>query len=164
MDLGLNGRRALVTGSTAGIGYAIAHGLAAEGAQVTITGRTQASVDAALERLWKDLPNAVVQGVAADCASADGAKAVFAYASGDAAMILDGLFKGTRSMDDIFEIVGRERRPYYGFVGFSDYYEPSSRVPGNTIHIDPGVTEGYLRAITGELSYTTDQWRGTPTQ
>jgi NAD(P)-dependent dehydrogenase (short-subunit alcohol dehydrogenase family) len=78
MDLGLNGRRALVTGSTAGIGYAIAHGLAAEGAQVTITGRTQASVDAALERLWKDLPNAVVQGVAADCASADGAKAVFA--------------------------------------------------------------------------------------
>jgi len=93
-----------------------------------------------------------------------GAKAVFAYASGDAAMILDGLFKGTRSLDDVFEIVGRERRPYYGFVGFSDYYEPSSRVPGNTIHIDPGVTEGYLRAITGDLSYTTDQWRGTPTQ
>ena len=78
MTLSLNGQRALVTGSTAGIGYAIARGLAAEGARVTITGRTQASVDAALERLRKDLPKAVAQGVAADCASAEGAQAVFA--------------------------------------------------------------------------------------
>ena len=51
MDLKLENRRALVTGSTAGIGFAIARGLAAEGAQVTITGRTQASVEAALARL-----------------------------------------------------------------------------------------------------------------
>ena len=78
MDLGLKGRRALITGSTAGIGYAIAKGLAAEGARVTITGRTQASVDAALGRLRKDVPKAAAQGVAADCASAEGAQAVFA--------------------------------------------------------------------------------------
>ena len=77
MDLGLEGRQALITGSTAGIGYAIAKGLAAEGARVTITGRTQASVDAALERLRKDLPKVVAQAVAADCASAEGAQAVF---------------------------------------------------------------------------------------
>ena len=77
MDLGLEGRQALITGSTAGIGYAIARGLAAEGAHVTITGRTQASVDAALGRLRKDLPKVVAQGVAADCASAEGAQAVF---------------------------------------------------------------------------------------
>ncbi len=74
MDLGLKGRRALITGSTAGIGYAIARGLAAEGARVTITGRTQASVDAALTRLRKDLPQAVADGVAADCATAAGAE------------------------------------------------------------------------------------------
>jgi NAD(P)-dependent dehydrogenase (short-subunit alcohol dehydrogenase family) len=78
MDLKLSNRRALVTGSTAGIGFAIAQGLAAEGAQVTITGRTQASVDAALRRLRAAVPSAQVDGVAADCASAEGAQAVFA--------------------------------------------------------------------------------------
>lgn len=78
MDLQLGARRALITGSTAGIGYAIASGLAAEGARVVITGRTQKSVDAALARLRKDLPNAAGEGVAADCATADGAETVFA--------------------------------------------------------------------------------------
>ena len=78
MDLELGRRRALITGSTAGIGYAIARGLAAEGAQVVITGRTQASVDGALARLRKDLPKAAAEGVAADCATAAGAESVFA--------------------------------------------------------------------------------------
>lgn len=77
MDLELGARRALITGSTAGIGYAIARGLAAEGAQVVITGRTQKSVDAALARLRKDVPKVVAEGVAADCATAEGAQAVF---------------------------------------------------------------------------------------
>jgi NAD(P)-dependent dehydrogenase (short-subunit alcohol dehydrogenase family) len=71
MDLGLKGRRALITGSTSGIGYAIAQGLAAEGAQVWITGRTQQRVDDALARLRG------AQGIAADCATAAGAQAVF---------------------------------------------------------------------------------------
>jgi NAD(P)-dependent dehydrogenase (short-subunit alcohol dehydrogenase family) len=48
MDLQLTGRLALVSGSTAGIGYAIAATLAAEGARVIVNGRTQAGVDAAL--------------------------------------------------------------------------------------------------------------------
>lgn len=78
MDLQLNGKRALITGSTAGIGYAIARGLAAEGARVAITGRTQASVDGALARLKKEFPRAEADGVAADCATADGAEKVFA--------------------------------------------------------------------------------------
>ncbi len=78
MDLKLRGRRALVTGSTAGIGYAIAKGLAAEGAEVTLTGRSRASVDAALARLRADAPGARADAVAADCASAAGAEQVFA--------------------------------------------------------------------------------------
>ncbi|MGE5823598.1 MAG: SDR family NAD(P)-dependent oxidoreductase [Bacteroidota bacterium] len=78
MYLKLERRRALVTGSTAGIGYAIAYGLAAEGAHVTLTGRSQASVDAALGRLRGSLPSAQADGVAADCASAAGAETVFA--------------------------------------------------------------------------------------
>ena len=78
MDLGLGSHHALVTGSTAGIGFAIALGLAREGAQVTITGRTQAAIDAALARLREQVPQAKVDGVAADCATAAGAEQVFA--------------------------------------------------------------------------------------
>jgi len=48
MDLQLEGRLALVSGSTAGIGHAIAQSLAAEGARVIVNGRTQAAVDAAV--------------------------------------------------------------------------------------------------------------------
>ena len=51
MDFKLEGKRALVTGSTAGIGFAIAQALLEEGAEVWINGRTQARVDQALERL-----------------------------------------------------------------------------------------------------------------
>lgn len=78
MDLQLNDRLALITGSTAGIGYAIAEGLAREGARVVITGRTQAKVDAALARLAASVPGASPIGVAADCASVSGAACVFA--------------------------------------------------------------------------------------
>jgi NAD(P)-dependent dehydrogenase (short-subunit alcohol dehydrogenase family) len=78
MDLELKGRRALVTGSTAGIGFAIAQGLAAEGARVAITGRTQKGVEDALRRLRAALPGAAVEGIAADCATASGADTVFA--------------------------------------------------------------------------------------
>jgi NAD(P)-dependent dehydrogenase (short-subunit alcohol dehydrogenase family) len=78
MDLGLEGRSALITGATAGIGYAIARGLAAEGARVAITGRTPQRVDDAVARLKQEAPGASLQGVAADCATAAGAQAVFA--------------------------------------------------------------------------------------
>ena len=78
MDLGLGSHHALVTGSTAGIGFAIALGLAREGARVTITGRTQAAIDAALARLREQVPEAKAAGVAADCATAAGAEQVFA--------------------------------------------------------------------------------------
>jgi len=72
MDLGLKGKRALVTGSTAGIGLAIAKGLAAEGATVWINGRTQERVDAALKQLSGD-----VHGIAADLSTAEGTPALF---------------------------------------------------------------------------------------
>jgi NAD(P)-dependent dehydrogenase (short-subunit alcohol dehydrogenase family) len=72
MDLGLTGKRAIVTGSTAGIGFAVAEVLAREGANVVINGRTQARIDAALAQLRKAVPNAKIEGVAADVAIADG--------------------------------------------------------------------------------------------
>jgi len=72
MNLQLNGQHALVTGSTAGIGYAIAHSLAAEGATVTINGRSEQGVQHALQRLRSDLPNATLHGIVADAATAAG--------------------------------------------------------------------------------------------
>ena len=51
MDLKLNGKLALVSGSTAGIGYAIASALASEGAKVIINGRTQSGVDKAIAEI-----------------------------------------------------------------------------------------------------------------
>ncbi|HJW25078.1 MAG TPA: SDR family oxidoreductase [Rhodocyclaceae bacterium] len=76
MDLQLTGKRALVTGSTAGIGFAIALELAREGALVTVNGRTAERVAAAVERLRQEVPCADVGGVAADLSSADGVAAL----------------------------------------------------------------------------------------
>jgi NAD(P)-dependent dehydrogenase (short-subunit alcohol dehydrogenase family) len=72
MQIDLKGKTAIVTGSTRGIGYAIAAGLAGAGATVVITGRKQADVDQALARLRDKVPGAQVRGVAADLANADG--------------------------------------------------------------------------------------------
>ncbi len=51
MIVDLTGKQAIVTGSTAGIGFAIAEGLAKAGARVVVTGRTQAAVDSAVEAI-----------------------------------------------------------------------------------------------------------------
>ena len=72
MNLRLNGKTALVSGSTAGIGYAVAPGLAREGARVFVNGRTQARVDTALATIRQEVPNAVVEGIAEDLGTATG--------------------------------------------------------------------------------------------
>ena len=74
MIIDLTGKHAVVTGSTAGIGFAIAKGLAASGAAVVLNGRTEARTKAAVEALRKELPKAQVEGVAADLATAKGAE------------------------------------------------------------------------------------------
>jgi NAD(P)-dependent dehydrogenase (short-subunit alcohol dehydrogenase family) len=76
MNLGLPGKLAIVTGSTAGIGYAIAVALAAEGARVVINGRTGERVDAAVERLRQINRGAEFSGVAADLGTAAGVAAL----------------------------------------------------------------------------------------
>ncbi|MDP9109801.1 MAG: SDR family oxidoreductase, partial [Pseudomonadota bacterium] len=72
MQIDLTGKRALVTGSTSGIGYAIARTLADAGATVTINGRSEAGVAAALDRLKQTVPGALLAGVAADLGNAAG--------------------------------------------------------------------------------------------
>jgi len=68
MDLQLRNKTALVTGSTAGIGYSIAKQLAAEGAKVFVNGRTQARVDTAVSKIKAATGNNEVSGVACDFA------------------------------------------------------------------------------------------------
>jgi NAD(P)-dependent dehydrogenase (short-subunit alcohol dehydrogenase family) len=76
MDLGLTSKLALVTGSTAGIGFSTAEALAREGARVIVNGRTTARVDAAVAQLRKTVARADVQGVAADVGTAAGCDSV----------------------------------------------------------------------------------------
>jgi NAD(P)-dependent dehydrogenase (short-subunit alcohol dehydrogenase family) len=78
MDLGIEGKTAVVSGSTAGIGYACARALAREGARVVVNGRTQKRVDEALAALRKEAPGADALGVAADLGTEVGAKLLWA--------------------------------------------------------------------------------------
>ena len=73
MDLKLNDKSAIVTGSTAGIGLAIARRLSQEGVAVTITGRSQAKLDAAAAQL-----GGTVNAILADPATAEGAATLIA--------------------------------------------------------------------------------------
>ena len=78
MDLQLAGKSALVTGSTAGIGHAIALALAREGANVTINGRTPGRVLAAMGKLHEALGDTggTVSGLAADLGTAEGVESL----------------------------------------------------------------------------------------
>jgi NAD(P)-dependent dehydrogenase (short-subunit alcohol dehydrogenase family) len=71
MDLQLRGKRAFVSGSTRGIGYAVAQALAAEGAAVVLHGRTPEGVHAAVRRLHEERHGVEVSGIAGDVADDD---------------------------------------------------------------------------------------------
>jgi NAD(P)-dependent dehydrogenase (short-subunit alcohol dehydrogenase family) len=127
MDLQLTNRKALVTGSTGGIGFAIAQGLAAEGAQVTITGRTQARVDDALARLRTALPRAEVDAVAADAGTAAGAQAVFDRVA-EVDILINNL--GIYERKPFFEIPDADWQRLFeinvmGGIRFSRHYAPA---------------------------------------
>lgn len=100
MKIDLNGKRALVTASTGGIGYSIARGLAGSGATVILNGRSDKSVDAAVARLKAELPDALVIGATADLGTAQGAATLV-----DAAGKIDVLVNnaGIYGVQDFFE-------------------------------------------------------------
>jgi NAD(P)-dependent dehydrogenase (short-subunit alcohol dehydrogenase family) len=72
MDLQLKGKKVLVTGSTAGIGFAAARAFAVEGASVVINGRKQDRVDSAIAQIRKFQPSTELTGIAADVSNAAG--------------------------------------------------------------------------------------------
>jgi NAD(P)-dependent dehydrogenase (short-subunit alcohol dehydrogenase family) len=78
MNIDLSGKTALVTGSTSGIGHAIAKGLAGAGAEVVINGRAQAKVDAAVAAMARAVRGAKLRGVAADVSTSAGCQTLIA--------------------------------------------------------------------------------------
>ncbi len=95
MQIDLTGKRAIVTGSTEGIGFAIAQGLANAGATVVVNGRTQAKVDAAVARIGGS-----ARGVVADLGDAAGHDALLA-AEPEADIVVSNL--GIFQPADFFE-------------------------------------------------------------
>jgi NAD(P)-dependent dehydrogenase (short-subunit alcohol dehydrogenase family) len=76
MKIDLKGKTALVTGSTAGIGLAIAKGLAAAGARIIVNGRKQGTVDKAVIAVHDSVNAAAVSGIAANVSTPDGCEAI----------------------------------------------------------------------------------------
>lgn len=105
MKIDLSGKTAVVSGSTLGIGFAIARGLAECGAAVVINGRNQPGVDDAVATLKKDFPDAEVRGVAADLGTAEGCAALV-KAEPTADILVNNL--GIYQLQDFFEIPDEE--------------------------------------------------------
>jgi len=100
MDLQLKGKLALVSGSTAGIGYAIAQMLAQEGASVIVNGRSQAGVDEAIERIRTET-GGMVLGFAGDLSRADAAQEVVQRHEGISILVNNlGIFEA-KDFEDI---------------------------------------------------------------
>src|SRR5262245_21297774 len=97
MDLKLRGKRALVTGSTAGIGFAIAQGLARERAEVIVDGRTEQKGAEAVQCISSEVGSRAI-GIAADLSSAEGvARLVSLGASIRTMWVSSGRFPSLRS-------------------------------------------------------------------
>jgi NAD(P)-dependent dehydrogenase (short-subunit alcohol dehydrogenase family) len=172
MDLQLEGKRALVTGSTAGIGFAIAKGLAKEGASVIVNGRSMKRVDEALTALNKAGVSGSLEGLAADLGTADGTRATIdRFPEVDILVNNLGIFetKPFESITDadwlhIFEVnilsgvrlsrhylPGMKRRNWGRIVFISS--ESAVQIPTEMIHY--GMTKTAQLAIARGLAETT---------
>lgn len=108
MIIDLSGKTAVITGSTGGIGLAIATGLAKAGAQVVVVGRDQQRVDEALVRLRQDSGRDDARGVACDVGTAEGCQALIA-AEPKADILINNLgIYGAREFFDIDDALWEE--------------------------------------------------------
>jgi len=172
MDLQLEGKRALISGSTAGIGYAIAEELAREGASVIVNGRTSERVKAAVANMTKSGARGKVEGVAADLGSAEGARvALERYPEVDILVNNLGIFEpkafeGIADADWLrfFEVnvlsgvrlsrhyLPRMRQRNWGRIVFISS-ESAIQIPAEMIHY--GMTKTAQLAISRGLAETT---------
>jgi len=166
MNLQLQGKTALVTGSTAGIGLAIATELAREGAEVIVNGRTQQRVDAAMKS------SGAAHGITADLGTESGARAVFArFPEVDILINNLGIFE-PKPFEEIpdddwrrfFEVnvlsgvrlsrhyIGPMKRKNWGRIVFISS-ESGLQIPAEMIHY--GMTKTAQLAVSRGLAETT---------
>jgi NAD(P)-dependent dehydrogenase (short-subunit alcohol dehydrogenase family) len=105
MHIDLKGRKAVVTGSTAGIGRAIAEGLARAGASVVINGRGEERVATALREIRALFPKAEITGIVADLATPEGAAALAAQEP-EADILINNV--GTGRPNSFFDVTDSE--------------------------------------------------------
>ncbi|MEV0055568.1 SDR family oxidoreductase [Saccharopolyspora shandongensis] len=110
MRIDLSEKTALVTGSSAGIGFSIARGLAGAGADVVVNGRSEKTVTAAVDKIRQEVPDAAVRAAVADVATADGANRVVDLA-GDVDILVNNL--GIFGVTPALEITDDDWRRYF---------------------------------------------------
>src|SRR5271170_421070 len=172
MDLQLVGKRAVVTGSTAGIGFAIAEALAKEGCFVVVNGRTEQRVGDAIKKLQTSVARGKFEGIAADVGTAEGAdKLARLFQDADILVNNAGIFEAKAfeqiSDDDwkrLFEVnvlsgvrlsrhylPGMKKRDWGRIVFISS--ESAVQIPAEMIHY--GMTKTAQLAIARGLAETT---------
>lgn len=172
MDLRLAGKKAFVSGSTQGIGYAIAAALAAEGVQVTLNGRDAERLDSAVTRLGAEHPESHPNGLVADFAKPDEVARLLADL-GDVDILVNnvGLFgladfsatsddEWSRYLDvNLMSAVRLSRQVLGGMLerGWGRIVSISSEsgvnVPADMVHY--GVTKAAMIALTNGLAKLT---------
>ena len=127
MIIDLSNKTAVVTGSTLGIGFAIAKGLAQSGATVIVNGRTEKAVGEAIGALKREVPKAVIRGVAADLSTAEGCdKLVLAEPDADILINNVGIF----GPQDFFAIPDSEWTRFFDVNVMSGVRLSRAYVPG----------------------------------
>lgn len=172
MDLNLNSKTAFISGSTQGIGFAIAKQLLKENAKVILNGRKQEKIDAAVTQLKKEMPKAQVSGIAADFTNKNDIENLLETLEGIDILINNvGIFEQKKFNDitdtdwkNIFEL------NVLSSIRLSRYYLPKMldknwgriifissesaiNVPGDMIHY--GMTKTAMTAISNGLSKLT---------
>jgi NAD(P)-dependent dehydrogenase (short-subunit alcohol dehydrogenase family) len=172
MDLQLNSKKAFISGSTQGIGFAIAQQLLAEGAEVIINGRQPDKTNQAVSKLKKLVPNSVVSGIAADFGNKNEVESLLSQLKEVDILINNvGIFElknfediTDKDWDRIFEInvmssirLSRRLLPQMLEKGWGRILFISSEsgvnVPGNMIHY--GMTKAAMMAVGNGLSKLT---------
>lgn len=110
MNIDFTGTTALVTGSTTGIGKAIARGLAQAGAEVIMNGRSQANVDKAVASILNVTPRVKLRGVAADVSTAEGCEHL-AKVAPDVDILVNNA--GIFAPKDFFDIADDEWKSFF---------------------------------------------------
>jgi len=132
MQVDLSGLRALVTGSTKGIGRAVAQALAANGAEVVVNGRRPADVAQAIATIGAAVPQARLAAAAGDAATAEGVASVI-KAAGDVDILVNNV--GVYEIKDAFEIPDEDWQRLFATnvlsgVRFTRHYGPGLRDKG----------------------------------